>query len=53
MGAAKKLHHSKYTTEDKAVIKQYVKKIEQALKKDPALQKKAALIIEQMINSTK
>lgn len=52
---AKKLHHSRYKTEDakedKQLIEQYVKRIDEALKKDPSLQKKAALIIEQMINS--
>ncbi len=57
MSAAKKLHHSKYkvdqksSSEDKLIIEQYVKKIDEALKKDPNLQKKAALIIEQMINT--
>ena len=55
MSAAKKLQHNSYkvesNSEDKKIIEQYVKKIDEALKKDPNLQKKAALIIEQMINS--
>jgi hypothetical protein len=55
MSAAKKLHHNSYkiesTAEDKKIIEQYVKKIDEVLKKDPNLQRKAALIIETMINS--
>jgi hypothetical protein len=55
MSAAKKLHHSSYKTEsvseDKRIIEQYIKKIDESLKRDPELQKKAALIIEQIINS--
>ena len=53
MSAAKKFHHYKTeeASKDKQIIDQYVKKIEMALREDPDLQKKAALIIEQMINS--
>ena len=55
MSAAKKLRHSSYktesTSEDKRIIEQYIKKIDESLKKDTQLQKKAALIIEQMIKS--
>ena len=54
MGAVKK--YQKYVTEndpthEKKEIEQYVKKIQDKLATDPALQKKAAQIIEQMINS--
>lgn len=36
---------------DKKIIEQYVKKIQSALEEDPSLPRKAALIIEKMINS--
>jgi hypothetical protein len=54
MGAVKK--YQKYVTEndptkDKKEIEQYVKKMQVQITKDPALQKKAAQILEQMINS--
>lgn len=54
MSAAKK--YKKYavendSTQDKKVIEQYVKKIQQQLEGDTQLQKKAAAVIEQMMNS--
>jgi hypothetical protein len=67
MGAAKK-QYKKYTVEknnkenktsvsdakeDKKLIEQYVKKIQQQLENDTQLQKKAAQVIEQMMNSNK
>lgn len=57
MGAAKK-QYKKYaveedTAQDKKMIEQYVKKIQEQLEKDTELQKKAAQVIEQMMNSNK
>lgn len=54
MSAAKK--YKKYAVEndsaqDKKVIEQYIKKIQQQLEGDTELQKKAAAVIEQMMNS--
>ena len=54
MGSARK--YEKYVVEqdpqnDKKLIEQSIKKIQQQLAHDPELQKKAALVIEQMINS--
>ena len=55
MGAAKK-QFKKYaieedTTQDKKQIEQYVKKLQDKLENDPELQKKAAQVIERMMNS--
>lgn len=54
MGAIKK--YKKYAveednTQNKKVIEHYIKKIQQQLENDNDMQKKAASIIEQMMNS--
>lgn len=41
------------TLDDKRQIEAYLQKISQLLKDDPEMQKKAALIISQLINSSK
>lgn len=58
MGAAKKFKYYKSEKSssqnndlDKKIIEQYIKKIHSALEEDPSLPRKAALIIEKMINS--
>jgi len=58
MGAAKKYKYykaenneSQQNSLDKKIIEQYIKKIHSALEEDPSLPRKAALIIEKMINS--
>jgi phosphomannomutase len=57
MGAVKK-QYKKYTVEedqdnaqDKKVIEQYVEKIQQQLENDTQMQKKAASVILEMMNS--
>lgn len=57
MGAAKKYRghypvEGANASEDKALIEQYVNKIEDLLKKDPSAQKKAAAIVSALINSS-
>ena len=57
MGAQKKFKHhypKEQKTEDnhekKRLIEAYIKKIQKLMQEDPEMQKKAALILEKMIN---
>lgn len=56
MGAVKKYKHytvEEDSTQDKKTIEQYVKTIQQKLENDTDMQKKAAQIIIEMMNSNK
>ena len=46
-------HNPTQNLEDKRLIEAYLKKISQLLEDDPTMQKKAAQIISQLINSSK